>query len=243
MPETPLDTDQLNLHQLNAFLGPPACAGLTLGELRQRLQNELSSYAPNTLVTNDPTNDIELQFLNDGISMLWPHDYQVVMCSVNTKDSKNHRFQLPDDCEHVFSVYRADQDVNNDTVSLTGLPPSDSWYFDKSFIRPVSKSTLEGGIWTDQAMKSLWVRPCSTPWIVARYARKWPAMANEEDCIDPSPNRILAVVFYASYQYFVSQMQVNTESIRYRNYQAIAQQFYQYYQQLLVRDSKPLFIV
>src|SRR4030095_16699784 len=96
-------------------------------------------------------------------------------------------------------------------IALT--PPSDPW---------------AGGMGT--SAKAIWVKgTCHSPYLVARYARRWPYLLDDGDCIDPSGNRILAIIYYACYQYFASQMQVSTESVRYRNYQSIATQFQQYY--------------
>jgi len=241
-----LNTDQANLSQLNEFPFTP-CYGTTLAELRIRLRNELSGYAENSLISADPANDVEKQFINDGISQLYPHDWQAVMYSIKLDEkSKARRYYLPDDCEHVLSVLTADQDINNNTVHLSPLPHPEYWRFDASYIDAISPTTLEQGTpWIDQPKKAIWVQPYQyrTPWLVARYARKWPQLGNEQDCLDPTPNRVQAIIFYACAQYFMSQFQVNTESIRYRNYQSLAQSFLQLFQQQLVRNAKPLYIL
>lgn len=241
-----LNTDQANRSQLNEFPFTP-CVGVTLAALRVRLRNELSGYAEDTLISNDPDNDVELQFLNDGISQLYPHDWQAVMHSTKQDDrGQTRRIYLPNECEHVISVYTADQDINNNTVHLDPLPHGEYWHFDSSYIDAVSPTLLASGEpWVDQPKKAVWLQPYyyRVPWIVVRYARKWQALSDDQQCIDPSPNRVQAVIFYACAQYFMSQFQVNTESIRYRNYQAMAQNFLLLFQQQLVRNSKPLYIL
>lgn len=238
-----LDTKQLNLAQINAFnTADRACEGLTLADLRIRLQNELSNYAPGTLISNDPDNDVEKQFINDGVSVLWPHDYQVVMFAIATDDPTKTRYMMPPDCEHVFSVFWSDGDINSDTLNLTALPHGEFWLFDKSFAMALT-TTTEGLPWIDHSTKSLWLHRGHYPYAIARYARKWPALNREKDCIDPSPLRVQSIIYYACYKYFSSQLQVNTESIRYRNYIQIATQFYQNFQQTLIKDSKPLYVV
>lgn len=242
--DTVINTGQADQVQVNFYANVGPCNGVTLADLRVRLRNTLSNYAENTLISSDPTNDVEKQFINDGISMLWPHDYQIVMKSAQVVNGKRNRYILPDDCEHVFSVYKATTDINNDDTQLCPLPHGDMWRFDKSWVDAVSPTKLDGTPWVDQAYKALWVQGAGKmDWVVARYARKWAPLNDELQCIDPSPNRVLAITYYAAYEYFVSQMQVNTESIRYRNYQSISTQFFNYYQQLLIKDSKPLFIL
>jgi hypothetical protein len=239
-----LNEDQANLSQLNEFPFKP-CQGVTLASLRQRLRNELSGYGEDTLISMDPANDVEKQFINDGISQLYPHDWQAVMYAVKQNEQgKVRRFYVPDDCEQVLAVFSANQDINNNTVHLDPLPHGEFWRYDDSFIDALSPTLLGSGEpWVDQTKKGIWLQPFhyQVPWIVVRYARKWPAVNDDQDCLDPTPNRVQAIIFYACAQYFISQLQVNTESIRYRNYQALATNFLQLFQQQLTRNSKPLY--
>jgi len=220
-----------------------------LAQLRQRLRNELSGYIEDTLIPNDIKNDVERQFINDGIDALWPHDWQTVMYSMQVQNNQTNpnyqaRLYLPDDCEHVLAVYSASIDVNNPNVNLIQLPHHDYWQFDKSFVNASTNNLTDGTAWIDSSKRTLqlWHQPCQS-WVVARYARKWKHLSDDGDCIDPLPNRVHSIVFFACAQYFISQFQVNTESIRYRNYQAIGQSFMQLYQSSLVRESKPLYVV
>lgn len=245
-----IDSSQANATEVNDYPYLP-CTGVTLADLRRRLRNELSGYSEGTLISNDPTNDVEMQFINDGISQLFPHDWQVVSYAIKTNPDPNNpqarpnRFFLPDDCEHVLTVHSATQDINNDTVMLSPLPHGEAWTFDRSFYDAISTNLVDGTPWIDQPKKAVWLSRYwqQKPWLVARYARKWPPLKGENDCLDPSPNRVSAIVYYAASEYFLSQFQVNTESIRYRNYQALANSFRTLFQQQLVRDSKPLYIL
>jgi len=251
-----LNTLQLNDEQINAYLNPAfPCAGVTLVQLRVRLRNELSGYGENTLISDDPTNDVERQFINDGIGLLWPHDWQTVSDSQLVQQGFT-RFYLPDDCEHVLRVDTAKYDINNQTVNPHPIPHSDGWIFDSSFISASSNNLITGQPWLDEPKKTLVITdysqlgsypgqeiPPENTWIIVRYARRWPELKVESDCIGASANRIQAVIYYACAQYFSSQFQVNTESIRYRNYMDISKQFMQMYQLNLVKDSKPLYII
>ena len=245
-----LNTLRLDEEQENAYLTTfKPCSGVTLAQLRQRLRNELSGYVAGTLISDTVTNDVERQFINDGIDALWPHDWQTVMYSMQVQNDAVHpnyqaRLYLPDDCEHVLAVYSAKIDINNTNPNLIALPHHDFWQFDKSFIDAQTVTLIDGHAWEDAPKRTLqlWHQPCQT-WVVARYARKWPHLLDDNECIDPTPNRVHAITYFACAQYFASQFQVNTESIRYRNYQAMAQSFMQMYQSMLIRDSKPLYIV
>jgi hypothetical protein len=240
-----INEDQINSVQFNDFgVNKGTCQGITLYELRQRLRNELSGYVAGTLLSNDTTNDVERQFINDGISVLWPHDWETVMFAIPGTNRATRRFYLPDDCEHVLSASGATVDINNPTVTLAPIPHHDGWLFDRSFIDASTSNLLSGEPWVDSPKKTLQLRyPNCGNYLVVRYARKWQELTDDSDCIDPMPNRINAIIFYACAQYFISNLQVNTESIRYRNYQAIANSFMQLYQSNLIRDSKPLYLV
>jgi hypothetical protein len=238
-----LNSAQADSTEVNDFLSTP-CYGVTLATLRQRLRNQLSGYAPGTLISNDASNDVERQFINDGVSQLWPHDWQAVNYAIKTTGTRDSRYYLPDDCESVLTTQLATMDINNNSVQFSGLPQGDSWIFDKSFIDAVSPTLIDGTSWVDQPKKAIWIKPpLSWPWVIVRYARKWPQLLDDQACIDPSPNRVQAIIWYACAQYFLSQLQVNTESIRYRNYQQMATNFLQLFQQQLIRDSKPLYFL
>jgi len=242
--ESLINASQADQAQVNDF-GYIPCSGTTLADLRQKLRNILSSYAENTLISNDPANDVEKQFINDGISQLYPHDWQAVNYTLKNDAVRTNRFYLPEDTEHVLEVFTATQDINNNSTTMSGLPHGEAWSYDKSYIDAISPTLVDGESWVDTPKKALWLKGyfTQTPWIVVRYARKWPVLKDELSCVDPSPNRITAIVFYAAAQYFISQFQVNVESIRYRNYQAMAQQFLGLYQQQLIKDSKPLYVL
>jgi len=152
---------------------------------------------------------------------------------------------MPDDCEQVIGVVAADRDVNEINLRTTKIPHYDGWLFENNFIDATTMITSDGEPWLDRTKKAITIQ--DTPilgrnsWLIVRYARRWPYLVNEYDCINPSPNRVQAIIFYACAQYFQSQHQVSAESIRYTNYIAIANQFQRLCMQQLIKDSKPLY--
>jgi len=253
-----LNAELQNQYDINHWNGVMPCEGLTLLDLRIRLRNILSNYTENTLIPDDINNDIEKQWINDGIGSLWPHDWQMVLKSFVMQPNQTE-YILPDDCEHVASVFTASQDVNNNQVRFQKIPHYDGWTFDNAFIDAASAMTLTPlAPWTDKVVKAVVLRdpgilgalantrqastaPNQFPWVAVRYIRRWGPLVNDSDCINPTPNRVLAIIYFAAAQYFASQFQVSTESIRYQNYIQIGQQFQQAAMRQLIRDSKPLY--
>jgi len=253
-----LNAELQNQYDINHWNGVQPCEGLTLLDLRIRLRNILSNYSENTLIPDDINNDIERMWINDGIGALWPHDWQMVMKSFVMVPNQT-AYVLPDDAEHVVSVFTATQDVNNHQVRFNKIPHYDGWTYDSAFIDAQSAMTISPiEPWIDKEVKAVVIRdpavlgPLATstnirptqtmmPWVAVRYVRRWGPLVNDADCINPTPNRVLAITYFAAAQYFASQFQVSTESIRYQNYIAIGQQFQQAAQRQLIRDSKPLY--
>jgi hypothetical protein len=265
----PTNTDLINsqfINQdiINNWSGTAPCEGLTLLDLRIRLRNELSNYVENSLISDDINNDIERQWINDGIGQLWPHDWQGVAKSFQMIPQQTI-YYMPDDCEQVISVYTATKDLPSQQMRLMKVPHFDGWIFDNSFFDAVSLANIDThepwvneikkavvirdpGILSPMALTSVTPSRQSTaasansyPWVIIRYARRWGSLTNDSDCINPTPNRIQAIVFYACSQYFNSQFQVSTESIRYQNYLQISQRFLQMSLQQLAKDSKPVY--
>lgn len=254
-----LNSELINQYEINHWNGVLPCEGLTLLDLRIHLRNILSNYVENTLIPDDINNDIERMWINDAIGSLWPHDWQMVMKSFQMVPQKT-AYVLPDDCEHVCSVFTASQDVNNNQVQFKKIPHYDGWTYDDAFIDAVSSATFNPtNPWVDKVVKAVTFRdlgvlgvtafnprqqatPANFPWVAVRYVRRWGPLTDNNDCINPTPNRVLSIVYYAAAQYFLSQFQVSTESIRYQNYIAIGNQFQQAAMRQLVRDSKPLYI-
>lgn len=258
-----INSQLIDQYQVNNWAGASVpCDGLTLHDLRIRFRNELSGYIENTLIPDDLPNDVERQWINDGIGQLWPHDWQGVTKSYLMVNNRTV-YTLPDDCEHVISVLSATQDVNEKQLKVSKLPHYDGWMFETNYIDATTTITSDGEPWIDQIKKAVVIRdPAmlspmairstvpsreaiasgSYPWVLVRYVRRWKDMQEEYDCINPTPNRVQAIIFYACSQYFNSQFQVSTESIRYRNYMEISQRFLQMSMQQLIKDSKPLFI-
>jgi hypothetical protein len=249
-----INAERIGQFDINHWNGVAPCEGLTLLDLRIRLRNILSNYTENTLISDDINNDIERQWINDGIGSLWPHDWQMVFKSFIIQPNQTE-YVLPDDCEHVVSVFVVSQDINNAMSRFQKIPHYDGWTYDNAFIDASVLSTTAGG-WTDRVVKAVVLRDpailgplaASTktaikqfPWVAIRYVRRWSPLEDNNDCIDPTPNRIQAIVYYAAAQYFSSQFQVSTESIRYQNYIQIGQQFQQMATRQLLRDSKPLY--
>lgn len=239
--------DQYQVNNWEAASVP--CDGISLADLRLRLRYMLSNYKEDTLIPSDaPDQDIERQWINDGIGQLWPHDWQPVMKSYIIDDKLSPpqtSYILPDDAEQVLSVMTAKRDINNTNLDLKKLPHYDAWTYDSAFIDAVTMVNDDGLRWIDQNQKAVVLRePRSLyrqNWLVVRYARRWPFLVNDYDCINPTANRVMAIVFFAAAQYFASQFQVSTESIRYQNYIAIGQRFQQMAMQQLIKDSKPLY--
>ena len=263
----PTNTDLLNAqlqnqHIINDWAGPPPCEGMTLLDLRIRLRNELSNYIENSLISDDPSNDIEAQWINDGIGQLWPHDWQAVAKSFPLVQNQTV-YYMPDDCEQVISVYTATKDINNPQIRLSKIPHFDGWLYDNSFFDASVMMVAAGQPWKDEIKKAVIIRDPAIldplalatspsrqstvlsqnqyPWVIIRYARRWGPLVSDGDCINPTPNRVQAIIFYACSQYFNSQFQVSTESIRYQNYMQISQRFLQMSLQQLAKDSKPFY--
>ena len=254
--EGELNTLELNEYFVNEPPVPPIapCYGTTLAQFRQRLRAMLSSYAPGTLIPNDPSMDLELQYINDGISMLWPHDYKVNQKSFPIVDGAT-RYNLPITCEFVMHVDTARSDISGLDFTLETVPHYDGWRYDNSYV-DAADVTVPGSkiVWQDSMGKALNIvdpyaigassnyKQSYEKFLVVRYAEKWPQLQKETDCINPSGTRVNAVIFYAAHEYITSQFEVNSESIRYQNYMGIANRFYQQYMMMLVKDSKPLYI-
>jgi len=259
-----LNSEFLNQDIINNWSGQAPCEGMTLLDFRIRLRNELSGYMENTLIPDDINNDVEAQWINDGIGQLWPHDWQAVAKSFQMIPNQTV-YYMPEDCEQVISVHSATNDVNSQNLRLSKIPHFDGWVYDNSFFDAVTLSNLEThqpwineikkavvirdpGILSPLALTSVTPSRQSTaaqtntyPWVIVRYARRWGPLLNDNDCINPTPNRIQAIIFYACSQYFNSQFQVSTESIRYQNYLQISQRFLQMSLQQLAKDSKPIY--
>lgn len=253
----PGDINSLEINEdfLNEPPQSPAapCYGVTLADLRKRLRAMLSSYAPNTLLPNDPSNDLELQYINDGISLLWPHDYRVDFKSYPIVEGQT-RYYLPMECEFVFGVYVSQEDLYSQQGKTYSVPHYDGWLYDNSYV-DAAPVTIPGKqeVWQDAMKKAVQIvdpyaigadrnyRRSSSRYLSIRYAQRWPNLVNEQDCINPSGNRIQAIIFYACHEYITSQFEVNSESIRYQNYMGIANRFFQQYMMMLVKDSKPLY--
>lgn len=258
-----INSQLIDQYQVNNWATPSVpCEGLTLHDLRIRLRNELSNYLENTLISNNEDNDVERQWINDGIGQLWPHDWQMVTKSYLMINNQTV-YTLPNEAEHVVSVMSATQDINEKQLRVQKIPHYDGWMFNTDFIDASTVVASDGARWIDQTKKAVVIRDPSYlspmalrgpvdnrqaasggsyPWVLVRYVRRWPPMTEEFDCINPTPSRINAIIFYACSQYFNSQYQVSTESIRYRNYLEISQRFMQMALQQLVKDSKPLFV-
>jgi hypothetical protein len=206
----------------------------------------LSNYLEDTLIPDDPANDIEKQWINDGVGQLWPHDWQMVAKSFLIDHNENPTvYYLPLECEHVSSVYASQNDVNSRINQLQKIPHYDGWLYDNAFVEATIKTDDTGEPWIDQTKKAVVLQDVRllgqrTGWLFVRYARRWPYFNLDTDCINPSPNRVLAILYFAASQYFNSQFQVSAESIRYQNYMAMSQRFQQLAQIQLVKDSKPL---
>lgn len=243
-----LNTLFINERQLNEYVDQvaPPCNGVTLFELRQRFRAELSNYRVDTLIPTEPY-DIEMQWINDGVGQLWPHDWQAVQKAYiyGAPQRDTYVYVLPDDCGQPLSVFTANQDLNSRKIVLSKLPHYDGWTYDESYIDAVTELSTDGP-WLDAPQKAIVLRDDAgiafrPSWLIVRYARRWPLFVSDTDCINPAPSRILAIIYYACHQYFNSQFQVSTESIRYQNYMAIAQRFQQLSQQQLIKESKPLY--
>jgi|SRR5215471_11108358 len=254
--EGELNSLELNEDFLNEPPVPPTapCFGVTLAQFRQRLRAMLSSYAPGTLIPNDPAMDLELQYINDGVSMLWPHDYRVDAKSFPIIDGQT-RYEMPIECEHVMGVYTSEQDISGKVYTMEEVPHYDGWMYDNSYV-DAAPVTIPGEerVWTNAMTKAVNItdpfainanrqyKQSNQKYLIIRYAQKWPQLIKDSDCINPSGTRVQAVIFYAAHEYVTSQFEVNSESIRYQNYMGIANRFYQQYMMMLVKDSKPLYI-
>lgn len=252
--EGSLNSLELNEDYLNEPpVQPTPCYGSTLAELRQRLRAMLSSYAPGTLIPNDSTIDLELQYINDGISLLFPHDYRVDFKSFPILDGRTN-YILPITCEFVMGVYISKEDLYSGEMQSEALPHYDGWMYDNSYIDAANVTNPDNDtVWTNAMTKAVRIvdpysigtnsmyKKSYASYLLVRYAQRWPPMVLETDCINPSGNRIQAIIFYAAHEYITSQFEVNSESIRYQNYMGIANRFYQSYMQMLVKDSKPLY--
>lgn len=240
---------------INAPSSQVIVGGVTLTELRQRLRIQLSSYAANTLISNlNP--DAEAQFINDGIGQLWPWDFQVVNKAILIAPA-TQQFIMPADCEHVFTVSYANKDLGETTNTVRRIPQNDGWIFEPAFTDAALGSLEDGSSWSDAVQKVLTVElnqlglntntsqgpSTSQRYLIVRYARRWAAMTQEMDSIDPSPQRIQAVIHFAAAAWFNSQWQLNSESIRYSNYVKLAQSELQIATVNLQRDPKQLFIL
>lgn len=246
----------INTGQINAPSAPIAIGGITLSEFRQRLRVELSGYAASTLISNSNP-DTELQFINDGIGQLYPYDFQIVNRSIAVIGGRGY-YYLPPDCEHVFSVSQANKDVNERAATISRMPHGDTWSYESSFIDALTPTLEDGTTWTDSTQKVLRIDPCSigtygllstqqapspSTYLIVKYARRWPSLVNETNSVDPSPSRIQAVVYFACAQFFRSQQEVNSESVRYNNYVSLANQFTQQAMAQLIRDPRQLYIL
>jgi hypothetical protein len=245
----------INTGQINAPSAPISVGGVTLSEFRQRLRIQLSGYAENTLILDTPV-DVERQLINDGIGQLWPYDYQVVFWSTLIVASRNV-YTLPIDAEHVFEVFATDVDVNENVITSYRIPSGDGWAYTSSFIDATTTTLTDGSTWTDSVKKAIRINDLGylgqsmqqstvTPgkkYLVVHYARRWPLLVIETDAIDPSPQRVQAAVHFAAANYFTTQFQVNTESIRSGNYLRMAQTEMQLAQQNLVKDPKTLYML
>lgn len=238
---------------INAPSSQVIVGGVTLAELRQRLRTQLSSYAANTLISNmNP--DAEAQFINDGIGQLWPWDFQIVNKAILIP-AATQQFILPADCEHVFTVSYANKDLGETTNSIYRIPQNDGWTYEPAFTDAALGALEDGSLWADATQKVLTVElnqlglstninqgiSTTQKYLIVRYARRWAAMTQEMDSIDPSPNRIQAVIHFAAAGWFMSQFQLNSESIRYSNYIKLAQVELQVATVNLQRDPKQLY--
>lgn len=253
--EGSLNSLELNEDFLNEPPVQPApCYGYTLAQLRLRLRAMLSSYAPGTLIPNDPNMDLELQYINDGISLLWPHDYRVDFKSYPILDGRTN-YELPLTAEFVLGVYVAKEDLYSGEMLQSSLPHYDGWMYDNSYVDAANVTNPDDDtVWKNAMVKKVRIvdpysiganglyKQSTSSYLLVRYAQRWPAMVEETDCINPSGNRVQAIIFYAAHEYITSQFEVNSESIRYQNYMGIANRFYQQYMQMLVKDSKPLYM-
>lgn len=217
------------------------------------MRNALSAYTVDTLMTQAQ----ELQYINDGLELLWPYDYQVVNYSALVVAAQGW-YLLPADCEHVFEVFAGSKDIN-ESANLTTyrIPCFDGWSFEKSFVNAVTTTLEAGGSWTDVTHRRLIIRElgylsqnnlqsqvvASKKYLIVKYARKWPALAIDADDVDIAPLAVQAVVYSAAASYFTSQFQLNTESIRARNWVTMAQSESQLAQSRLMRDPKVLYMV
>lgn len=239
----------VNIGQINAPSAPSSIGAVTLAELRQRLRVQLSNYVANSLISN--TNpDTEKQFINDAIGQLWPYDFQVCLESTPIIPAAR-RYYLSTDLEHVFEVSISDKDIDDPTADFQVLPFFDCWTFETAYVENSTPSLT----WINQTRRILNIRDLGVigqtsssttvirpSYLIIRGARRWGTLEREVDSIEPSPQRIQAVVHFAAASFFNSQLEVNTESIRLRNYQSNATTELQLAMSNLSKDPKTLWM-